>query len=272
MRKLLFLYLLTSSAAVAQPNCLIYDAKDPCREACEKAVQAAELPQGSRSSQVLFDESIALCPTLDYAYAEKSVPYLKRGEFITWKKLMDKAVELNPDFHLGYRGWCRYQFLRDYAGAIDDLERLTTLRGWNLGYSSNGNYHLAIALALCYKAIGAPEKAIELIQTTLARKEYSVGIFDYLHLGVLKLEQQDLEGAVQAFNLQIQNNQYVAETYYYLAMAYEAQGNSDLVQQNLVRAKQYYQQGYRLFDPYTHPMDNVYLSQIDQALANAEKR
>lgn len=140
-----------------------------------------------------------------------------------------------------------------------------------MGYSSNGNYHLAIALALCYKATGANGKAIELITTTLARKDYSVGIYDYLHLGVLKLEQQDLEGAVQAFHLQIQNNSYLTETYFYLAKAYAAQGKSDLVQKNLLLAKENYQQGYRLFDPYTHPMDRIYLSQIDQALESFDK-
>src|SRR5690606_21534705 len=98
----------------------------------------AEREQGARRSQLLFDEAIKLCPGFDFAYYEKSVPYLKRGDFITWRRLMDMAVELNPKRNLGDRGWCRYQFLRDYQGAIQDIEKLDSLVIYDIGFSVNG--------------------------------------------------------------------------------------------------------------------------------------
>lgn len=167
MRKLAFaLISIACSGALAQPNCNVYKDNEPCFKACELAIKAGQY-QGSQQSQTQFDEAIALCPTLDYAYFEKSVPYLKRGQFIEWKKLIDRAVDLNPTQHLGYRGWCRFQFLRDYEGAIADLEKLGSLIGPNLGYSVNGDYPLAIALALCYKQLGNKQKAIEIIEAQL---------------------------------------------------------------------------------------------------------
>jgi tetratricopeptide (TPR) repeat protein len=254
-------------AVSAQPNCEIYKQDDPCYRACQAATEGGQLPQGSRKSQLLFDEAIQLCPSLGYAYFEKAVPYLKRGEFITWKSLIDKAVELSPIEYLGYRGWCRYQFLRDYEGAIEDIDRLTGIVGSpNVGYSANGDYQLTIAKALCYKAIGEKEKAITTIEDQLKNQQYSAGIYDYLHLGVLKLEMNDLTGAFAALEKQIQTNDYLADTYYYLAIVYEKLGQSERGKANLIKAKDYYQRKYHRLDPYTTPMDKVFLSQIEREL------
>ncbi|WP_321538873.1 tetratricopeptide repeat protein [Flavobacterium piscinae] len=80
--------------------------------------------QFSKEYQSILNESLKIDSTFDYAYWAKSIAYLKSGDFITWKKLIDKAVDLNPVEYLGYRGWCRYQFFRDYEGAINDIEAL----------------------------------------------------------------------------------------------------------------------------------------------------
>lgn len=122
----IFLFLGISTAVYAQLNCNVYKEDKACYEACTIAVEAGNY-QGYKQSQQGFDKAITLCPALSYAWFEKSVPYLKRGLFVEWRKLIDKAVELDPLQHLGYRGWCRYQFLRDYKGAIEDLEKLDQL-------------------------------------------------------------------------------------------------------------------------------------------------
>ncbi len=115
MKLLLLTLLLTLllHPAMAQPNCNIYAVGTPERAACELYIQAIEFPQGSIQSQVYFDRVLALCPTFAEAYHEKSVPYLKRGDFQTWKKLMDEAVRLQPARFLSDRGWCRFKFLHD---------------------------------------------------------------------------------------------------------------------------------------------------------------
>src|SRR5258706_11553359 len=98
--------LLISVKGIGQQNCNIYkwSNNEACFQACN-LVDADKSPQGSRESQLLFDKALSMCPALDYVYREKAVPYLKRGDFITWKKLIDKAVELNPSAWLGVRGW-----------------------------------------------------------------------------------------------------------------------------------------------------------------------
>jgi predicted Zn-dependent protease len=255
----------------SQPNCNLYkvDNNDACYRACVIATEETD-GQGSRSSQMAFDRAIKLCPNLDYAYFEKSVPYLKRGDFISWRKMMDKAVELNPVMYLGRRGWDRYQFLRDYKGAIGDIEKLESLIKGDIGYSVNGDYHLTVAKALCYKAIGEKQKAIAIMEKQLTQKDYSPMLYDYLHLGVLKMEVGDVTGAIRCLEKSIVRNDYLAENYYYLGLIYKKQGIDKLFRENMGKAKAYYLAGRHRTDPYTDPMDRIYLEEIEKELTKVE--
>jgi tetratricopeptide (TPR) repeat protein len=265
-------YLLTLLAlgvveAKGQYNCNVYkwNNNEPCFKACN-LVNDEKYAQGSRESQLEFDEAIKLCPDFDYAYREKAVPFLKRGDFITWKKLIDKAVDLNPSVWLGVRGWCRFQFLRDYRGAIEDIERLSTILSPEIGYSVNGDYQLNIARALCYKALGNKEKAIKVIEEQLATKDYSPGLYDYFHLGVLKIETGKIQEGIDYLNKSIAYNNYLAEPYYYLGLVYKNQNKTREFRANMEKAKEFYVKGYKRFDPYTHPIDKIFLSDIERQL------
>jgi tetratricopeptide (TPR) repeat protein len=256
----------------SQYNCNVfkYNGDAACYDACVIATQGAG--QGTKESQLQFDKAIELCPAFDYAYFEKAVPYLKRGDFITWKKLIDKAVELNPTGHLGYRGWCRYQFIKDYKGAIEDIEKLESLIRSDIGYCINGDYHLNIAKALCYKALGQKNKAIEIMEDQLSKKEYSPMPYDYLHLGVLKMETNNLEDAIIIFKQSIQLNPYLADHYYYLGLAYKRKRLMNEYRTNLERAKTLYLNAQGRLDFYTHPMDKIFLSDIEKEFSEMSGR
>jgi tetratricopeptide (TPR) repeat protein len=273
MRKFSLLTLLLSFSSVfAQPNCEAYKYYgDTLKyEACNKAIEINGHYQFSKEYQTILDESIEIDPTFDYAYWAKSIAYLKSGDFVTWKKLIDKAVEYNPEGHLGYRGWCRYQFFRDYKGAIKDIERLDSLVSHNIGLSQNGTYHLNIAKGLCYKGIGEKEKAIKIIesQIRLNESENFVGAYDYLHLGVLYLETEKFEKAIELFKKQ-SNNSELAENQYYSALAFQKLDKPEEHKSRLEKAKELYIEGRKMYDPYSTPMDKIYLEDIENELKTA---
>ncbi len=265
-RILITLILFYPIQLISQPNCNVYKMNNNplCYKACVMATEN-QYGQGSKASQREFDRAIELCPTFDYAYFEKAVPYLKRGDLVTWKKLIDKAVDLNPIGHLGYRGWCKYQFVRDYRGAIKDIEKLDSITN-SVGYSINGDYHLNIAKALCYKALGQKSKAIEIMEHQLSQKGYSPLAYDYLHLGVLKMETGDDDQAIEYLKKSIRLNDYFAEPYYYLGLIYKNKALSDEYKTHMEKAKAYYLKGYKRVDDYTQPMDKVFLSEIEKEL------
>lgn len=268
MKKYVFTLLVIAPLyTIAQINCNVYKMENNqvCYEACIIATEET-YGQGTRGSQLKFDQAIALCPNFAYAYFEKAVPYLKRGDFVTYRRLIDKAVELSPMEYLGYRGWARYQFIRDYKGAISDLEKLDSLSPHDIGYSINGDYQLNFAKALCYKAIGQKTKALEIMEQQLAKQNYSPMTYDYLHVGVLKMELDDLDGGIVYLKKSIAYNEYLAEPYYYLALIYKKKKSLKDFMENMEKAKTHYLKGYRRFDPYTHPMDKIYLADIEREL------
>lgn len=261
--KYLFIFsYLFSMLLNAQPNCEVYKNDPECYKACQKAMTAIKYQQGSYTSQKYFDQSIELCDNLGYSYMEKAVPFLKRGQFIEWKKLIDKAVEINPKEFLGYRGWCRLQFLRDYNGAIKDIEQLKRISKYDIGYCQTGDYHLNVALALCYKEIGQIEKAKKIFNTHLNLGITSVDLYDYYHLGIIEYELGNYEQAIVCFKKQIQENDYMGETYFFIAKAYLKLNMTEYYYPNLIKAKEYYEKGYYRTDTYTETIDKVYLLDI----------
>ncbi|TAF33012.1 MAG: hypothetical protein EAZ57_07125 [Cytophagales bacterium] len=251
-----------SIAASAQVNCNWYKYQGDMKKyaACLVTYAAKNHYQFSKEYQSIFDSALCIDSSFAYAYRAKSTAYLKAGNFLEWKALMDKAVELEPAEYLDYRGWCRYQFFRDYEGAIADLERLKSLRKKLNLYSVNGNYHLEIALALCYKGIKNPQKGIEIIEEKLKDSTYTVGLYDYLHLGVMYLETGQLEKAIHSLTLQQKVD--LAENRFYLARAYRLMGNAAAYKTNLQMAKELYNKSQVLFDPYCEPMDKVFYADI----------
>ena len=268
-----FTFCLQTVISIGQPNCNIYGSNpnDSCYKACIEATTNNPYYQGQKGSLIQLDKAIELCPDFAYAYWAKGIPYLKRGDFITWFKLINKAVELAPTEYLGYRGWCRYQFLRDYEGAIQDIEQLKKLVTYDIGYCQNGDYHLDVALALCYKAMGEKDKATQLIRTYLQSEIGQPDLCNYLHLGKLYLETNQVALAIEALKQQIDANDYYAETYFYLAECNLIQGNLTLAKSNISKAEQFYDKGYHRVDPYSNPMDRIYRSDIENMQVKIEQ-
>ena len=257
----------------AQVNCEAYKYYGDSLKykACIKAKEIDGHYQFSRFFQKKLDEVIEIDSTYAYAYKEKSVAYLKSGDFINWKKLIDKAVKYDPEDNLGYRGWCRFQFFRDYKGAIKDIEKLDSLVEYDIGMSINGHYHLNIAKAICYNAIGEKQKSIKIIEEQLNIKDYFVGLFDYFHLGVWYLENDQFKKALETLKKQLIEND-LAEVHYYMAISYKKLKDFSNYKKQLEISKKMYDENKILFDPYTHFFNKIYLEDIENEIKKAHNK
>jgi tetratricopeptide (TPR) repeat protein len=254
-----FLLLIVYTNTIAQVNCNAIEGED-CKKACELYNQASDL-QGFRASQEGFDRAIELCPDFSNAYMEKAVPYLKNGDFATWKILIDKAVALDPKRHLGYRGWCKFQFLRDYKGAVLDLEELTKYDPEDLGRSQNGDYNLDVVKAMSYSALGQKEKASGIIERLLTTRGYVKGMFDHYQLGVTYFEQGKYDKALENFEKQSKEYDF-AENIYFKSKVSKIR-NKDYLDLKMLALKTY-DAGKTMKDGYTHHFNKVYRKQIEE--------
>jgi tetratricopeptide (TPR) repeat protein len=242
----------------SQPNCNAYLYKGDTLQykACIEAEKTEKLYQFQREFQEILDNAIKICPNFAYAYREKSTAYLKSGDFLTWKKLIDKAVELDYGSNLGYRAWCRYQFFRDYKGAINDIEKLESLVNYNIGYSVDGDYHLKIAKAICYSAINQKQKAIKIFLEQINTKDYSAGLYDYYQLGVTYYEINDFQNALKSFEKQSEINEF-ADNAYYKCKVYKTLKNDADYRKYKEIALKLYLENKKLFDFYTQHSNSI---------------
>ena len=85
------IFILVPLFAIGQtPNCNYYlYNKDTAQYLACKSVEKMNFYQYTRQYQEKFDKAIEICPYFAYAYTAKSTAYLKSGDFINWKILID---------------------------------------------------------------------------------------------------------------------------------------------------------------------------------------
>lgn len=249
----------------AIPNCYIYKEDEDCYEACREVERAVQHRQGSNASQVHFLKSMELCPELAYAYFEHAVPFAKNGLMHEWIGLMNKAVALNAEEHLGWRGWYHWFFMHNYEKAIKDIDSPKTIIDYDIGATGDGFYHLSVMQGLCYKGLGQYQKAIDVIEECMTSEYYDQGAYDYLHLGVLYLELGKAEEALDLFQQQMDYND-LSEAYYYSAKAYHLLEDQQTAVEYLETSLEKYDAGLAMSNPYRQLVDEIYRLDIQDAL------
>ncbi|MFK7952972.1 MAG: tetratricopeptide repeat protein [Ekhidna sp.] len=224
-----FLAVSVITKVAGQGNCLIYPENSGERLACELSYQSIEYPQGGAMSQILFDSAIKVGPNYAYAYYEKSVPFFKRGKLIEGTKLINKAIELDPEKYLTYRAYW-YFLNHSFEACISDLERFYNELNVSIMPTPGGDFEMRMLLALSYAQVGELAKAIDLVSFGIDNFDsmnYFVGAYDYHVLGILLYSNNQFEEAKKALEKQIEMNDRYAGTYYYLALTNKSLGDSN---------------------------------------------
>ncbi len=89
--------------------------------------ELSEALQGTWEKDEYYKLILKSFPNHDQAWKSRSVAYNKRGLLNVGFKYLDKAVELNPLEHLGYRGYVKLYMMHDYLGALSDFHRYENL-------------------------------------------------------------------------------------------------------------------------------------------------
>ncbi|WP_299884165.1 hypothetical protein [uncultured Lacinutrix sp.] len=219
---LILSFFIFCSKSFSQVNCYIYPENSRERKACELSDEALKYKQGSKESQLLFDKAITLGPKFHWAYYEKSVPYFKRGFLIEGLKLLNEAVKLKPLDYLWYRAYWYWQYKNNEL-CIKDLETYYAMPKAYIQFTPGGEKDMRIILGLAYAKTGNYTKGIETILNCLNsyKTEDDFGFADYHSLGVLYVKNKQYDKAIKALKKQIIINKDLADTYYYLGIAYK---------------------------------------------------
>lgn len=173
--------------------------------------------------QIYCDSVIMICPNVSYAYQQKSMPYMKAGNYQKGMIYLNKAVDVDPEQYTDYRAFMKCIFTKDYKGAITDFMEAEKLNPKRFVMDHSYPFYRG----LCY---------LELKKYDLAENEFLKDIFmqtngdtsktahfnSYLYLGILYYEMKLLDKAVVFLTKSISEYQNLPESNYYLALSIEA--------------------------------------------------
>jgi tetratricopeptide (TPR) repeat protein len=222
------------------------------------------LSQGSKESQYYFDLAIESDPTFSYAYFEKSVPFNKRGDYAKGFELLNKAVDLNPRMHLGYRGWLRLVKLKDYGGCITDLLQLQKIKSKNSVKAWGQNINFLIGLS--HSGLEKYDEAIEYFDIAINEKNGELHLNNYLYKAIALIEVGEFEQSIKNLDLCIKNDEVFTEAYYYLGLNYSRLNQKIRAKNHFDKALSLFKRGFKMRNPYNEVFLELYLSDIEHQL------
>ena len=211
------------------------------------------------------DSLIAACPNIAYAYQQKAMPLIKCGDYAKAFPLVDKAVELDVNRWLAYRGFLKCIFTKDYSGAIADFQRVTKLKpnGREMDHTYSffeGACELELGHYKLAEAAFANDIALQRGRDGAGQLHFNT-LF-YAGVVAARLKQY---GPAQAYLQQcLQAYPQHPEANYYLALTYQAQGQPALARQHLEAAQRALIGGYRLNE------DNMFYANYPEQITEYE--
>lgn len=183
---------------------------------------AKRLERGSPQNMRLLEKAIRINPSNDLAHYELSIPYLNSGLYEKWNVHISRAIELNPQAWQGWRGYYKLFYLRDYGGALVDLDATDTLTVNQTDYAQNMSVDYLRGLS--YLGLNNLVKAQEYFNLYIENERESVGekfINEnaFLYLGIIENKKANYDEAIQYFERATQFEQGLADVYYHKAKA-----------------------------------------------------
>lgn len=192
-------------------------------------------------------------------YMEYSVRFNKAGDFENGFKFLNKAVELNPELHLGYRGWIRLRKMRDYDKALLDFDKLDSLTPNFIDVPWGED--IDFLRGECYFGKKEYNKAIELFGRSIKnQKEDWADIHTFVYLGLCEYKLKNYEKSVLEFQRALKQSIYTPEAHFGLAKAFLKLGNIQKAKEHILDAE--INIDYKREDYYNEFLNEIYLPEI----------
>jgi len=225
----------------------------------EERFLVAEHSQGSLFSQTMFDILKFQYPDYSDVYFEQSVAFNKYGHHDKGFELLDQAVDLDPKMHLGYRGYMKLRFLRDYDGALQDFNTLDSLTP-NFNDSPWGE-NIDFLRGECYYGNKDYQKAINCFERNIkSQTESWADIQSFVYLGIYEYELGNFTKAKTDLNRALMQSDKTPEAYFYLAKTFKAMDSIPQAMENTIKAKVNF--AYKRDDGYNEYLNEIYLLDI----------
>jgi len=196
------------------------------------------------------------------------VDFNKAGDFYSGFKYLNKAVELEPIKHLGYRGWIRLRKIRDFDNALIDFDRLDSLTP-NVVDAPWGE-DIDFLRGECHFGNKDYNQAIQMFNRNIENNgEGWVDIQTFVYLGLCEYELGNYEKAISNFETALKQSEYTPESHFGIAKCYKKLEQIKKVKESILKAE--LNINYKRDDIYNEFINEIYLSEIIKFKQELEK-
>ncbi|MEO9480821.1 MAG: tetratricopeptide repeat protein [Maribacter dokdonensis] len=242
------------------------NAKEPRTLAEERFKDATFYMQGTVAFQNGIAEAVSIDPTFEPGVYELSVADLKRGLPNEWLPQYNKAVVLNPEQRIPWRGYLYLWFYRDYEKAIADFnasDTITPYLDYPQGHSVDYWRGIAYLGAKDYdNSVAYWDKHIT--KETEDSGEDWVELEAFLYRGIAYYESDNKEKANENFDKVIQYFTNSADAKYYKAKLLLNEGHKKAALNMIEDAIVDFNNGYYNNRAYVETLRQIYLLDLEE--------
>lgn len=222
----------------------------------------SEKKQGSEIEKIYYDSALYVNPNYAKVWWEKSTWEIKIGNYIKYFEYMDRAVELDPDMYLGWRGVIKLYYLHDYDGALKDFFKMKDMYP-NISSLAVRGEDLDFLIGCAYWQKKEFNNAIEYFNRNIdVNGEKSVDVYNFVYLGVCYYEENRKEEAKVELIKTLEFFKECVDAHYYLSKIYFEEGKKEQALKHINEAIEYTNKLYLKKDPYREVFGQIYYSDL----------
>ncbi len=200
-----------------------------------------------------------------------SVQNTKHGNYTEAIQALEKSLSINAREVEGYYGWVMLYYYRDYEKSLKHLNHYDELTPQDVDAPVGENIHFL--KGLCYYQLSQYQNAIKEFELNekfeashFGQKNCNTYIYFYIARNYEKLN--DLKNAEKFYKKAIKQTKFPIEANFYLGLLYKQLNKKDLSKKHLEKSLSNIILGYKQQDIYVELFDEVYKSQIEEALSS----
>lgn len=199
--------------------------------------------------QLYADTACAMIPKSATVLQNRAVPFLKNGDFGTWIPYIDKAAALNPKKYIDYRAFCKAIFMKDYEGAISDLNAAQVYHPNEMAFVMDHSYEFY--KSICYLELGRLDSAKVLMEKSIDWQLKNKGLewthyVDLFYLGVIHWELKNIDKAQYYLDLSLKKYPQFPDAHYYKALILNHLGRKGEAIEHLITIEPNLKKGFRM--------------------------
>ena len=219
--------------------------------------------------QMYLDSALVIEPRNSRLWQQKSMPNMKNGNYYEGMRFLNKAVEYDTLAWLGYRGFMKCVFMKDYTNAIIDLKSMYNKRP--IEQVMDHSYPFWIGIS--YLKLNQLEDANRYLSLSVDQgmkngKEW-VHYVDWFYWGIVKYKQKDYEKALEFLENATSRNSHFPDAEFYKAMILLQKNKKEEAKTLLLQAKANIATGYRMNEDnefYVNYPYQITVNEIDEYL------